>query len=156
MKIDEDEMGALTASDAVAAIHHGRMRTVDYARARISARTPGLCAIPTTSPASRAVPPVGRPRPSPRASCRPAWVPTPAARCAPIDEFGAYLRNTNPGSLAGIPGLALPAGMTRAGLPIGLELDGPRGSDRRLLAIGAACEAVLGVLPPPALEGLSS
>ncbi|HTH74759.1 MAG TPA: indoleacetamide hydrolase [Trinickia sp.] len=74
---------------------------------------------------------------------------------APIDEFGAYLRNTSPGSLAGIPGLALPAGMTRAGLPIGLELDGPLGADRRLLAIGAACEAVLGVLPPPALEGLS-
>lgn len=36
-----------------------------------------------------------------------------------------------------------------AGLPIGLELDGPLGSDRRLIAIGLAFESVLGTLPAP-------
>jgi mandelamide amidase len=67
----------------------------------------------------------------------------------PVDEFGTYIRNTDPGSNAGIPGLSLPAGMTSGGLPVGLELDGPVGSDARLLGIGMAIEAVLGVLKAP-------
>ncbi|MBB2928865.1 indoleacetamide hydrolase [Paraburkholderia silvatlantica] len=68
---------------------------------------------------------------------------------APIDEMEAYLRNTDPASNAGIPGLALPAGLVDARLPVGLELDGPAGGDRRLLAIGLAFEAILGTLPAP-------
>ncbi|WP_175772664.1 indoleacetamide hydrolase [Paraburkholderia phenazinium] len=70
---------------------------------------------------------------------------------APIDEMSAFLRNTDPASNAGIPGLSLPAGMTAEGLPVGLELDGPLGSDRRLLAIGVAFEQLLGTLPAPTL-----
>jgi mandelamide amidase len=31
-----------------------------------------------------------------------------------------------------------------------MELDGPAGSDRRLVAIGLAVEVLLGRLPPPA------
>lgn len=69
----------------------------------------------------------------------------------PVDEMNAYLRNTDPGSNAGIPGLSLPAGMTRERLPVGIEIDGPTGSDRRLLAIGIAFEQVLGSLPAPVL-----
>jgi mandelamide amidase len=69
----------------------------------------------------------------------------------PIETMNAFLRNTDPASTAGIPGLSLAAGMTASGLPVGLELDGPLGSDRRLLAIGVAFEQVLGVLPAPAL-----
>lgn len=68
---------------------------------------------------------------------------------APIDEMQAYLRNTDPASNAGIPGLALPAGLVHGRLPVGLELDGPSGGDRRLLAIGLAFEAILGSLPAP-------
>ncbi|WP_083440322.1 indoleacetamide hydrolase [Aquincola tertiaricarbonis] len=67
----------------------------------------------------------------------------------PADTFGTYIRNTDPGSNAGLPGLSLPAGLTAAGLPVGLELDGPVGSDRRLIAIGMAIEALLGPLPAP-------
>ena len=37
--------------------------------------------------------------------------------------------------------------MTASGLPVGLELDGPLGSDRRLLSIGLAMEAVLDSVP---------
>jgi mandelamide amidase len=70
---------------------------------------------------------------------------------APVDTFATFIRNTDPGSNAGIPGLALPAGLTNSGLPVGLELDGPLGSDARLLGIGLAIEAVLGTLPAPAL-----
>jgi len=69
----------------------------------------------------------------------------------PIDEMTAYLRNTDPASNAGIPGLSLPAGLADARLPVGIELDGPLGSDRRLLAIGLAFEQILGPLPAPAI-----
>jgi mandelamide amidase len=69
---------------------------------------------------------------------------------APTDTFGTFIRNTDPGSNAGIPGLSIPAGLTAGGLPVGLEIDGPVGSDRRLLAIGLSIEAVLGRVPPPA------
>jgi mandelamide amidase len=67
-----------------------------------------------------------------------------------LETFLLFIRNTDPGSNAGIPGLTLPAGLgptTR--LPVGLSLDGPRGSDTRLLAIGLAIENLLGRLPPP-------
>lgn len=70
---------------------------------------------------------------------------------APVDTFGTCIRNTDPGSNAGIPGLSIPAGMTSAGLPVGLEIDGPVGSDDRLLAIGMAIEALLGSVPAPVL-----
>ncbi len=67
----------------------------------------------------------------------------------PADTFGSFIRNTDRGSNAGIPGLSLPAGLTAGGLPVGLEFDGPVGSDARLLGIGLAVEAVLGVLKAP-------
>lgn len=69
---------------------------------------------------------------------------------APIDELEAYLRNTDPASNAGIPALSLPAGFAN-GLPVGLELDGPLGGDRRLIAIGLAFEQVLGTLRAPVI-----
>ncbi|WP_027798312.1 indoleacetamide hydrolase [Paraburkholderia dilworthii] len=69
----------------------------------------------------------------------------------PVDTMEAFLHNTDPASTSGIPGLSLPAGISAQGLPVGLELDGPLGSDRRLLAIGVAFEQVLGQLPPPVL-----
>lgn len=64
-------------------------------------------------------------------------------------EFAVTIRNVDADSVAGIPGIAFPAGITRSGLPVGLELDGPLGSDRRLLSVGLAIEAVLGPVPPP-------
>ncbi len=42
---------------------------------------------------------------------------------------------------AGLPALALPCTPSREGLPIGMQLVGPYGSDDMLLAIGAAYEA---------------
>jgi Asp-tRNA(Asn)/Glu-tRNA(Gln) amidotransferase A subunit family amidase len=57
-------------------------------------------------------------------------------------------RNIAPGSTAGLPGLVLPAGLAD-GLPVAIELDGPAGSDRALLGIGLAIEALLGPLPAP-------
>jgi len=68
---------------------------------------------------------------------------------ADVPTFPTFIQNTDPGSNAGIPGLTVPIGRTEAGLPVGLELDGPAGSDRRLLGIGLALEALFGRLPAP-------
>jgi mandelamide amidase len=68
---------------------------------------------------------------------------------APVPVFDTMIRNTDPGSNAGIPGLSLFAGMTPAGLPVGLEIDGPVGSDAKLLGLGLSIEAILGTAPPP-------
>jgi indoleacetamide hydrolase len=68
-----------------------------------------------------------------------------------LQNFLLYIQNTDPGSNAGVPGLQIPIALGAASqLPIGLELDGPAGSDRRLLAIGLALEKLFGRLPPPA------
>ncbi|WP_394142525.1 amidase family protein [Burkholderia multivorans] len=69
----------------------------------------------------------------------------------PVDEFGTFIRNADPGSITGIPGVTVPAGQTAAGLPVGLALDGPVGSDKKLLSIGIAIERLLGVLPAPTI-----
>jgi mandelamide amidase len=66
-----------------------------------------------------------------------------------VPTFPTFIQNTDPGSNAGIPGLSVPIGRTPGGLPIGLELDGPVNSDRRLLGIGLALEILLGRLPAP-------
>ena len=66
-----------------------------------------------------------------------------------LATFGLFIQNTDPGSNAGVPGIQLPMGIGAASkLPVGLELDGPAGSDRRLIAIGMAMETVLGRVPP--------
>ena len=51
-----------------------------------------------------------------------------------------------------LAGLTLPAGMTKAGLPVGIALDGPEHSDHELLATGLALEPVLPRLPAPRLD----
>ena len=59
-----------------------------------------------------------------------------------VPTFLTYIRNTDPGSNAGIPGLSIPLAVAAGAMPVGVEIDGPEGSDRRLLAIGAAIEAL--------------
>jgi len=61
----------------------------------------------------------------------------------------AILRNALPGPAFRAPGLSIPAGLTREGLPVGFEIDGLPGGDDQLLRLGMAIEAVLGPLPPP-------
>lgn len=71
------------------------------------------------------------------------------AETAPL--FQSFIRNTSPGSVAGIPGISLPVGLTSDRLPVGMEIDGPLGSDRRLLAIAMAVEKNEPSLPKPIL-----
>jgi indoleacetamide hydrolase len=66
-----------------------------------------------------------------------------------LETFLLFIQNTAPGSNAGIPGVSIPAGLGASGLPVGVEIDGPQGTDDRVLAIGMAIENVLGPTPGP-------
>jgi indoleacetamide hydrolase len=73
------------------------------------------------------------------------------AESSSVPTFMSVIQNTDPGSNAGVPGLQIPIAIGASSkLPIGLELDGPAGSDRRLVAIGLGLEPLFGRLPPPA------
>jgi mandelamide amidase len=69
-----------------------------------------------------------------------------------VPTFFTFIRNSSPGSVAGIPGISLPAAMTAAGLPLGLELDAAAGADARLLEIALAVERILPRLPVPNIQ----
>ena len=70
---------------------------------------------------------------------------------APVPATIAYTQNVVPASYAGLAGLSIPAGMTNAGLPVGIEIDGLEGSDETVLGIGLSLEKVLERQPPPPL-----
>ena len=55
------------------------------------------------------------------------------------DPVAMYLEDVMsvPINLAGVPSLAIPAGKTEAGLPLGLQIVGPRRSDKNLLKFAA-------------------
>ncbi len=68
------------------------------------------------------------------------------------DPLAMYLADafTVPASLAGLPCLSMPAGLT-AGLPVGIQLVGPACSDVRLLEIAHAFQSLTShhlALPP--------
>ena len=64
--------------------------------------------------------------------------------------FGTFIRNTDPGSNASLPGVSVPLGLAHK-LPVGLALDGPIHTDRRLLAIAQAVQAALPPAPRAAI-----
>jgi indoleacetamide hydrolase len=79
----------------------------------------------------------------------PHVAPPANADSSSLANFFLFIQNTDPGSNAGVPGIQVPMGMAEGGkIPVGMELDGPSGSDRRLVAIGMAIEGVLGRVPP--------
>jgi aspartyl-tRNA(Asn)/glutamyl-tRNA(Gln) amidotransferase subunit A len=70
--------------------------------------------------------------------------PTPAFRLGEktSDPLQMYLADiyTVTGSLAGVPGISVPCGKTRAGLPVGMQIFGPHFSEGRVLQIARAFE----------------
>jgi amidase len=59
-------------------------------------------------------------------------------------DYLAWMRSAYLITVNGCPAISVPAGTTRDGLPVGLQLVAPHGADRRLLEIGAAFEAARG------------
>ena len=52
-------------------------------------------------------------------------------------------------TVCGLPATSIPSGLTAAGLPVGVQLIGPRGSDARTIVIAQAIEERLGGFVPP-------
>jgi Asp-tRNA(Asn)/Glu-tRNA(Gln) amidotransferase A subunit family amidase len=78
----------------------------------------------------------------------PQVAPDAGPQSSSLQTFGLFIQNTDPGSNAGLPGVQVPIGLGASSLlPVGMELDGPAGSDRRLIALGMAIEQLLGRLP---------
>ena len=48
-----------------------------------------------------------------------------------------------------VPDVSLPTALTKKGLRVGIEIDGPSNSDRGLLGIALTLERILGRLPAP-------
>jgi aspartyl-tRNA(Asn)/glutamyl-tRNA(Gln) amidotransferase subunit A len=62
-----------------------------------------------------------------------------SATADPTSEI-TLIRNTVPFNVLGIPTISVPCGFSRAGLPIGLQISGPRLGEARLLALAHAYE----------------
>ncbi len=58
------------------------------------------------------------------------------------DPLAMYLTDAlvSPASIAGVPGLSVPAGKTAAGLPVGVQIIGPRLKEELVLVVGNALE----------------
>ena len=67
-----------------------------------------------------------------------------ALHMSPDPAGELWLRNTRPWNAYGLPTISIPCGFTRAGLPIGLQIAGPRFGEARLLAFAYAFEQSLG------------
>ena len=65
-----------------------------------------------------------------------------------MDPLAMYLADiyTVTGSLAGIPGISVPCGTTTAGLPVGMQIFGPRFAESRVLQLAHAFENAGGFL----------
>ena len=71
-----------------------------------------------------------------------------------MSSYHRWMEVTTIGTLIGAPVLAMPAGFSRAGLPIGLQVIGPNHSEHSLLELARAWEEQTGFVqqsPPPLL-----
>jgi amidase len=63
------------------------------------------------------------------------WVSPPAIAGRAMDTYHRWMEVVVPAALIGLPVTAVPAGFGAAGLPMGLQIIGPTGSDARLLQL---------------------
>jgi aspartyl-tRNA(Asn)/glutamyl-tRNA(Gln) amidotransferase subunit A len=78
--------------------------------------------------------------------------PIPAPKIADLKKDPAalrpaelsLLRNTRPFNVWGLPAISVPCGVTKAGLPIGLQIAGPAWREDRVLGLAGAYEKAVG------------
>lgn len=75
----------------------------------------------------------------------PAWAADPRDL-----RWLAWAPASYPFNMTGQPALSLPAGLTRSGLPVGLQLVGPVGGDDLVLRLAGHLESDIGTPVPPA------
>ncbi len=61
----------------------------------------------------------------------------------PMETYLDWMRSAYFITVTGCPAISVPAGTTRDGLPVGVQIVAPHGADRRLLEIAAAFEALI-------------
>ena len=68
------------------------------------------------------------------------------------DPLAMYLNDvfTVPASLAGLPGISIPAGLSAEGLPLGLQLLGQAFGESELLNVASVLESAAGFTQKPA------
>jgi aspartyl-tRNA(Asn)/glutamyl-tRNA(Gln) amidotransferase subunit A len=82
-------------------------------------------------------------------------IPSPAFRLGEKteDPLSMYLNDifTVPASLAGLPAITVPSGLSREGLPLGIQILAPRFGEEALFAAARAFEREIGFTtePPP-------
>ncbi len=83
---------------------------------------------------------------------------SPAPTFAEVEEAGEVgirtLRNTSPFDAYGLPTITVPVGLSRAGLPIGVQISGPAFDEQRVLRVAHALEQLSGwsAQPPPGID----
>lgn len=60
----------------------------------------------------------------------------------PITDYMAWVHATSLISATGCPAISVPAGFSTSGLPVGLQIIGPIGADKRVLEVARAFESV--------------
>ncbi|HLN67555.1 MAG TPA: amidase family protein, partial [Streptosporangiaceae bacterium] len=66
----------------------------------------------------------------------------------PMVTYIDWMRSCSRITVSAHPAVSVPAGLTAAGLPVGLQLVGRYGADRRLLEVAAAVMSLPGFTPP--------
>jgi amidase len=73
----------------------------------------------------------------------------PIVKGRAMRNYVEWLAPTFPATLAGVPALAVPCGLSADGLPIGLQIIGRPHHEEQLFAVGAAIEQVHPFVFPP-------
>ena len=67
----------------------------------------------------------------------------------PLDDYIEWLRFSLLSTTAGLPAISIPAGFTKSGLPVGLQLIGPPRGEAKVLAVARAIELAIGNIQTP-------
>ena len=67
----------------------------------------------------------------------------------PMDDYIEWLRFSFLSTTAGLPAISIPAGFTKSGLPVGLQLIGPPRGEAKVLEVARAIELAIGSMQTP-------